>query len=176
MFGLTFGKEFNVSECKKILTANTTVYEASTDTVCFERGRVEESTLIINDYNKVQADSVYLKFPTFTEPQIMNGYRMYAVVVDKNLEGIVFDTEGITTSELVMENLRAKYNSPSLITPIQVSRGKSKIDAFRAEWHLKDLYVSFLNVNFAVDTGVVYILTDKGNRWYGEQMKRLEIL
>lgn len=174
IFGLHLGERFNIPECKKKSLQEQIIYEDSTDKICFERDRTQESGPIINDGTRV--DQVHLKFPADGRPQIMDGSKMYAMVFDGNLEGISFDTKGEAASELVMEKLKALYGAPSIMTPITFNRGKSIVNAYRADWNLKNLFVFFQNTNFSGEKGLVFIQTEKGKKRYAEQMKRVTII
>ncbi len=167
VFGIRLSEKFSIPECEKSEIGLQLKYKFSSDKLCFERNfrRVQESGDIIND-------SVIVKFPVSDAPQIMSSYEMFALVLDGNLEGIGFNTSGVSNAEIVLQKLKEKYGSPSTLIPKKVqNRLGASFDAFDAVWNLQDLVVLFQSVRSSLDSGLINIDTKKGREWRDKQLK-----
>lgn len=157
VFGLKLGQPLPpMPECERSARGD---YAETTRQTCFQ--------------SKFRGGRISIKFPYKQKPQIVAEDTIYCIVVDGILEGIQFETLGISLANRVLTELTNKYGKPLLVQrPIIQNRMGAQFDSVDAVWHLPNLRVSFYGVMHRLDSGMVYIHTLKGDA----ENRRMETL
>jgi len=169
VFGIPLGEKFTTPECSKQKLGKTLVYKTFSDTVCFKRlsEKMQDTGPIINE-------SVIISFSTKESPQIIKGFEILGLVMEGNLEGIGFNTTGISSADVVLGKLKEKYGRTTSFVPKKMTnRLGNSFDAFDATWDFDDLFVRFQSVTSSLDSGLVNIDTKKGKEHREKRLKEL---
>ncbi len=171
VFGLKLGEKFDLAECDKYPKIE--VYQINKKGVCFQRSEVKypirdkkpSTSPIVNDL-------VWISFPTNEYPDVANDIR--AVVIDGNLESIIFFTDGVKNGEFVLESLTRKYGKPTNLISSKVQNGLgATFDAYVAEWTFDNLFVVFKSVTDTIKYGRAEINTKKHKEIEEKKLKDL---
>ena len=156
VFGLKLGQPLPMPECERSARGD---YAEMTRQTCFQ--------------SKFRGGRISIKFPYEQKPQIVAEDTIYCIVVDGILEGIQFETLGLSIANRVLTELTNKYGKPlSVQRPIIQNRMGAQFDSVDAVWHLPNLRVFFYGVMHRLDSGMVYIHTLKGDA----ENRRMETL
>lgn len=145
VFGLKLGHRIELPECLKL---NGEYEEILVKSTCLKHHRGGGSSIV---------------FPFRDKPDIMKSTTLAAIVIDGNLEGVMFHTFGLRTQTTDLERLKEKYGEPSSVNKrVAQNRIGGKFETFDAVWVLPDLHVSFAPVVSTLDEGFIVIDTQKG--------------
>jgi hypothetical protein len=102
-------------------------------------------------------------FPDTNAPLITKVARIDVTVFAGKVVAISFDTDGTSSTSLVLSALTEKYGQPSSkhAEAAQTAMG-AQVEAISAEWKLSGLTVVYKNVAGRIDTGNVEITTPEG--------------
>ncbi|CAN5164386.1 MAG: hypothetical protein ACR2GW_12635 [Pyrinomonadaceae bacterium] len=176
IFGMRLGEPLTILECARDKHG----YRISSDSGCYKRTSIYG---YLNDkkYDKknppppLGTEHVEIHFPFSERPQIVSSVGVMALVIDSKLEGIGFNTLGITDDDSVLEKLKEKYGTPTAFIPNKVqNRMGASFEAFVASWVFPDLYVTFQSVTNKLDSGLVNIDTKKGKEHREQALKELQ--
>ncbi len=172
VFGIPLGQPFTIAECEPAIYG----YKGDTTSVCFDRlsesakrkdKKKQVSEPVVNDLVKV-------RFPITEGPGLIAGDGFLARILDGKLEGIGFNTLGVSNADSVLKKLKEKYGSPTTLVSRKVqNRLGASFDAIEASWAFPDLYVTFDSAVYWLDSGLVNIDTKKGKEWRDNEMKNL---
>lgn len=105
-----------------------------------------------------------LIFPIGDAPTYVARQRATILVIDGLVEGIEFDTTGISVQHSALSALKAKFGEPTKFEPkVLQNRMGAKYETFDAAWSLPNLEVNFYGTMSRIDSGEVSILTSKGH-------------
>lgn len=165
VFGLPLGEPLSVPECAR----SSYGYVVITDKICFERLFEKEHAR-----GSIVSETVSIRFPISELPSIVNGTSMLALVLNGRLEGIGFNTHGVSDQEIVLSALKKKYGEPKVFLPhtVQNLMGAS-FKVFTALWQLPNIVVTFQSTTGEIDAGLVNIDTKIGSQYRTERLKEL---
>jgi hypothetical protein len=174
VFGIPLAVPITIPECAK----DKDRYEVLLKNVCYQRWTVYTYGKKYDSKNPAptlgNGESLMISFPYSEKPSIMKGFEMMATVLDGKIEGVGFNTYGISSDDEALEKLKAKYGEPkSLIKNKVQNRMGASYDAFVAFWEFPDLYVTFESVATSLDSGLVNISTKKGKEYRDAALKEL---
>lgn len=162
VFGIPLGTKFEISECEKKIIGNSVMYRLP-KSICYERVGLDDkkraTTPVVNE-------KVLIKFPISETPTITKNSAVLGIVLEGNLEGIGFDTTGVTGQTKVLNVLKQKYGEPTQFLPRKVqNRMGATYDVFDASWSLPELDILFQSVAGKIDSGLVVVDTKKGSEY-----------
>lgn len=174
VFGIPLAVPITVPECAR----DKDRYEIFPKNVCYKRWTVYTYNKKYDSKNPApplgNGESLMISFPYAEKPSIMSGSDMMATVLDGKIEGVGFNTYGISSDDEALEKLSAKYGEPkSLIKNKVQNRMGASYDAFVAFWEFPDLFVTFESVATSLDSGLVNISTKKGKEYRDAALKEL---
>ena len=157
VFGLTFGQPLRMPECERSVGGD---YQVMTRHTCFQ--------------SRYGGKHTSIQFPFAQSPKIMAGDTITCILIEGNLEGIAFNTHGVSDSDRIFTELVNKYGKPSVIErPIVKNRIGAQFNSVDAVWSLPNLHVLFQGVASSIDSGIVYVQTSKGAAEFDIRMKAL---
>jgi hypothetical protein len=157
VFGLQIGAELNLAECQRTkLSKNNFIYSGGDQLWCYERhDKAKDGAPVVNE-------TILIKFPFRDRPQIASGMSLVGQVMDGKLEGIGFNTLGVTDADDVLQKLTEKYGTPSSSRRYEVqNRLGAKFTTVQAVWNFSNLVVIFDGVASSLDSGLVTIDTPR---------------
>ena len=96
------------------------------------------------------------------------------LVIDGVLEGLGFNTGGISSQDYVMEKLKEKYGEPTAFTPLKIqNRLGASFDAVTAEWSFDNLIVKFNSAEGQITSGLINIDSPKGKKWREDKLNEI---
>jgi len=166
-FGLQIGGALSLPECERIrVSKNNFAYRPIAQSWCYERMERGDTPLTNG--------TIEIKFPLKDRPQIVSGLSLIGTVMDGRLEGIGFNTLGVSNADDVLQKLTEKYGKPTSSEPYEVQNGfGAKFTSVRALWSFSNLVVIFKGVSSNLDSGLVIIETPKCNAWREQKLKEL---
>jgi hypothetical protein len=154
VFGISLGKTLTMSECKR----GSYGYSPLVTKTCFQR--LEGSKHLTGPFGD---GFRAVNFPFEEKPELVSGIEYWVLVIDENVEGVSFNTEGVADGAEVLRSLKEKYGKPTYLTPKTVKNLTGGIfEAYDATWKLSDIEVELHSVRSSLDWGSVEILTKKG--------------
>jgi hypothetical protein len=169
VFGLQIGAELNLPECERTrLSKNSFIYRYNDRLWCYQRlDKGKDGTPVVNE-------TIEIKFPFGDRPQIVSGLSLIGQVMDGKLEGIGFNTLGLTNADDVLQKLTEKYGKPSSSAPYEVqNRMGAKFTSVLAVWNFSNLVVAFNGVSSSLDSGLVTIDTPRCKAAREQKLKEL---
>jgi hypothetical protein len=142
--GFTLGQPLPAAQCKSYPPTADSDYTA---------GRCWGTERATND------EHIKLVFFNGAPPPIGFAMRAYT---DANgmLDGLSFETRGVSDEEDVLRALRAKYGKPNVLQTKQFMTGfGARAKGYHAEWSSGQVYVEFDGINDRLDRGWVKIDT-----------------
>ncbi len=183
VFGLRLGEPLtsSVAECstheEKFLGVVYHLYDENDKQTCFRRRYPEPVhyvPLSVGFGTPMTDEQVAVKFPIGKRPMVMSGFELDVRIVGGNLEAVAFETgHGMNRSSDVVKALAEKYGSPTSDRTGEWRDIRGVVYPTRElSWSLPGLSVSFRNVFTKVETGTVFIQTNKWTQWNAEQLQK----
>lgn len=150
IFGLKLGSELVLPECPYKMDGERKSYKfREVVSVC------AESPAPIRTYGQPVRR---IAFPLTSAPAILKNWSLIALEIDGRLEGIEFFTSGISSQELVFEQLTEKFGKPTALNrrAMQTMMGAA-FEVIDATWDSPALYVRFRGAESNVNSGNVTI-------------------
>jgi hypothetical protein len=160
VFGFTIGKPVSLPECSRQVIGKSVFYYGFTNFTCFgsSNPKIEPSSISSDIY------SIY--FPVQDKPNLVSGTSIVMVILDGVLEGISFNTAGISTQDVTLTALKGKFGVPTEIKPLKVqNKLGASFDTFFASWALPGLIVQFSPTTGVLDSGLVEVQTPKAKEY-----------
>jgi hypothetical protein len=156
-----------VSECefKKLPFRNKSYYTLKDSKLCFRHQYSDNPTASFTPSPAPIVDEeLAVDFVSTDAPSLVKGYMMSVKVIGGAVQSITFLTNGIQSQNSVLEQLKAKYGTPTSVTPEEVqNRLGAKFGKLRARWELGDIFVTFQGFAQSLDTGSVTVSTAIGD-------------
>jgi len=163
VFGLQLGEKFSLSECAK----DGMGYDLITNRLCFERYPTKE-----NENTPIDNATVLIRFPLSAKPEMLKDTAVAATLIEGKLEGLSFNTFGVSTQDEDLDRLKTKYGEPGDTKPLKVqNRFGASFNSVIAIWTLANLHVSFASAVTTLDEGLVIVDTDKGSERRSKALK-----
>lgn len=172
IFGvMNIGETFVLPECP---TASYGGYKITVEAACWKniRSNYDYSTAKKKKKKdeptaapapKAMTDNVYVAFPFAEQPTLSKNSDIIVLVVDGILEGVGFNTSGVSNQEFVLEKLKEKYGEPTVYNPIKVqNRLGATFDSIEAIWKFDNLIIRFNSTENDLESGLVNIDSPKG--------------
>lgn len=177
VFGMTLGEKFSISECQwveskptafdellkksNMLPSRRGYYKVAKE-LCFE---IPDGYLakVANEGidSLLQNGQVNVRFPFEEKPEIVKGW-LVAFLLNGNLEGVGFETNGLKNDKVVLKNLEEKYGPPSLFLPRKMQNGfGASFESFDATWSFATFKVHQFGLMKEIDVGWVQIDSKK---------------
>jgi len=146
VFGLALGQLYTVPACDK-------------------RARDTFDKVCVYDQRDSKDGYRSINFPCCKDiPRLLyNHHNPQALILDGKLEGIEFETSGVTDQDVVMGELKQKYGKPAFVQRSAVANQMGgQFEVTDAVWIFSDLTVTFYAVVNRTDEGAVTIYTNQG--------------
>lgn len=158
-FGLRLGEPFNVRECK----LNSGSYSGYFGYEVMPRpGTGPCLKFSTSNDRDSQNYTATLEWPLGESPRLTTG--MLVSVIDGNLEGVGFNTSGVSTDEMVLDMLIKKYGQPTTLQRGTVKNGiGNTFPAIVAGWSTQKLDIVYQSIATKIDSGLVNIDTKKNS-------------
>lgn len=152
IFGIALGSPLGLPECGTRTIAGRTVYNSTHQAICSEDARPDQTTPDVS-WSRVN-------FPGDQAPLIAKWPYVNAYLYRGVVEGIEFPTAGISSQDVVLDQLTQKFGQPSSMrrVPVQNAMGAA-FQSYEAEWRLPTLRVTFRGSVRSLDMGKVEICT-----------------
>lgn len=160
VFGFRLGEKLSLPECAHL--KKSTLYLGNDSSPCFER------LLLPSDKAKWSApvadETVQIRFPFGRQPSLISGLEIVGQVIAGNLEGLGFNTSGLSAQDRTLAALKDKYGEPAkLLTETKVNALGARFDSMVATWGFENLTVVFQGTTDRIDSGLVNIDTGKAS-------------
>lgn len=150
VFGITIGSPLTLPECGTRIIAGRTVYNSTHQAVCSEAARPDQTTADVS-WSRVN-------FPADQAPLIAKWPYVNAYIYRGVVEGIEFPTAGISSQDVVLDQLRQKFGQPTSLRSVTVQNAMgATFQSHEAEWRLPALRVTFRGSVRSLDMGKVEI-------------------
>lgn len=148
VFGITIGTQLNLPECATSVIAGRRVYNSTHPAICSEAARPDQNTADVS-WSRVN-------FPGDQAPLIAKWPYVNAYIYRGVVEGIEFPTAGVSSQDVVLDQLTQKFGQPSSMrrVPVQNAMGAT-FQSYEAEWRLPTLRVTFRGSVRTLDMGRV---------------------
>lgn len=158
VFGLELSQPMTLQECPINKIGEGYFYGFNRNAWCYERLSLPKPGAAA-----VRDDAVKISFPIAEHLAHVKGLWILGRVVNGNLEGISFNTLGLSTQDQVLQSLTDKYGPPTESKTVEEqNRMGAKFHVIFASWKLRGLNVEFEGAAGSFDSGLVIIETDKG--------------
>jgi hypothetical protein len=145
-FGFTLGERLSVPDCATEKIGQRAYIRQPVAEICVN---VQSAS--------AKGRTVMIYFPWRSKPGLISGDAISGIMVAGKLEGIGFNTGGLSDQEKVLSQLTAKYGEPSA-----QKSAAGRFNALAAEWNLDGVTVTFLGAAASTESGLVTIDTSKG--------------
>lgn len=169
VFGLKLGEKFTVPECERIGN-----FYNNNKSTCYKRDSIYSNNKKILPTEPIITDEVEIDFPLSEAPTMASYGTIVATIINGTLEGISFNTRGISDNEDVLVTLKEKYGKPTVLIPTKTqNRLGATFDFYIASWKFDNLDVSFFGVLTTLDKGSVQIDTKIGGKWRDKKLSEM---
>ena len=169
VFGIKLSEKFTLPECERIGN-----FYNNNKSTCFKRDSIYSNNKKILPTEPIITDEVEIDFPLSEVPTIASYGIVVATIINGNLEGISFNTSGISDNEYVFVKLKEKYGKPTVLIPTKTqNRLGATFNFYIASWKFDNLNVSFFGVLTTLDKGSVQINTKIGKEWRDKKLSEM---
>jgi hypothetical protein len=152
IFGIALGSPLGLPECGTRIIAGRTVYESTHQTICSETARPDQTAADVS-WSRIN-------FPGDQAPLIAKWPYVNAYLYRGVVEGVEFPTAGISSQDVVLEQLRQKFGQPTSLRNVTVQNAMgAAFQSYDAEWQLPTLRVTFRGSVRSLDMGKVEMCT-----------------
>lgn len=164
VLGIPVGEKFVVPQCEYTVSNQRALYkDFLPKRTCYTRGVVADVRTI---HDPLLNNVVTIKFSRDETPLISKRYNLSAIVLNENLEGVWFDTNGLSAQKEIFEVLKSKYGNPTKFEETEVKNMMgAAFSSMHARWTFDNISVEFHGVTSDFGTGKVSVFTKKGMEW-----------
>lgn len=182
VFGLMkIGEKFTLPECPQ---ASYGGYKITVEAACWKNIRTSYDYSAQKKKKKKDdaatpapmgmTDTVFVAFPFSEQPTLSKNSDIVVLVIDGVLEGVGFNTSGVSNQEFVVKKLKEKYGEPTVYNPIKVqNRLGATFEAVEALWKFDNLTVEFKSAEGSLDSGLVNIDSPKGKKHREDKLNEI---
>lgn len=152
VFGFVLGEKLTLPDCPYRVTAGgTRLEEMNPPVVCVAPAHA------LNGYDIPVRE---IRFPLQETPPIVKNSVVFPLEIDGRLIGLHFITAGLSTQDLVLQQLTDKFGAPARVERAQVQNlAGGTFGAVQATWQRADLQVRFDSTALKLTAGEVFIDT-----------------